>query len=192
MTLTVFYAGDRRRTDWKNGGGTTSQVAGAPEGAGLADFDWRISVADVTRGGPFSTFTEVDRVIVLVDGEAMELDVDGARHRLLRHRPFTFPGEATTVCTLPAGPTRDLNIMTRRARFGAAVEVQVLTTGSPVALAGGNPLVLVALSGPVDLFTADGTTARLGPLDAAATADPGGVTLVGSASVAVARLTPLA
>lgn len=192
MTLSLFYAYDRRRTDWKNGGGTTSQVAGVPEGAGLEDFDWRISIADVTSGGPFSTFTGVDRVIVLVDGKAMELDVDGVRHRLLRHRPFTFRGEATTVCTLPSGPTRDLNVMTRRAQFGAAVEVQALTPGSPVALAGGDPLVLVALSGSVDLSTADGTSARLGPLDAAATADPVGVTLVGNASVAVARLTRLA
>jgi environmental stress-induced protein Ves len=192
MTLTVFPTADRRRTDWKNGGGTTSQVAGAPEGAGMEDFDWRISVADVTSGGPFSTFAGVDRVIVLLDGESMELHVDDARHRLLPHRPFAFAGEATTVCTLPAGPTRDLNVMTRRARFRAAVEVRALTIGSPATVDGGDPLILVTLSGSVDVSTPDGAHAHLGPLDAAATADPAVVTVAGEGSVAVARLTRLA
>ena len=30
---------------WKNGGGTTREVAVSPEGAGLDDFAWRISLA---------------------------------------------------------------------------------------------------------------------------------------------------
>ena len=136
-SLAVWRAAERASSEWKNGGGTTAQVAGAPGGASLDDFDWRISIADVRDGGPFSTFDGVQRVIVLLDGPAMDLDVDGTAHRLLPHQPFAFAGESDTVCTLPAGPTRDLNVMTRRSRFRATVTIRTLAaTDEPVHVPG--------------------------------------------------------
>ena len=59
---------DLVRVPWKNGGGTTAEVAVHPPGAGLDDFDWRISMADVAVDGPFSRFPGVDRTLVLAEG----------------------------------------------------------------------------------------------------------------------------
>ncbi|MEC4600651.1 HutD family protein, partial [Burkholderia vietnamiensis] len=41
---------------WKNGGGVTREIAAYPPGAALDAFAWRVSVADVGAGGPFSRF----------------------------------------------------------------------------------------------------------------------------------------
>jgi len=105
---------------WRNGGGVTREVVSS-EGSGPQGFDWRISIADVTEPGPFSVFPGVDRVIMLVEGERMDLVVDGVEHVLHPHEPFGFPGPSQASCSLPAGPTRDLNVMTRSDRFSAAV-----------------------------------------------------------------------
>jgi len=187
VTLELLRAADRPRSEWKNGGGTTSQVAGAPDGAGLEDFDWRLSIADVRTPGPFSAFDGVDRVIVLVDGAAMDLTVDGTEHRLLPHRPFAFAGEADTGCVLPAGPTRDLNVMTRRGRYRAAVDLLTVTRVA-TALPGADPLLVVVLSGKVEVTAADSAPARLDRLNAASSAET--LTVTGDGVLAVVRLSP--
>ncbi|HEX4767223.1 MAG TPA: HutD family protein [Lichenihabitans sp.] len=120
----VVCAHDLVRTPWKNGGGTTAEVAAFPPGAGFEDFGWRISMADVAADGPFSAFGGIDRTLVLIEGAALELDIDGVVHRLDEATPLrSFRGEAATFGRLPAGPIRDLNVMTRRGRFGHAVDV---------------------------------------------------------------------
>lgn len=58
----------------------TSEVDACPEGAGLHDFVWRVSVADVAHGGPFSAFEGVERIITVVGGPDMALTVDEVSH----------------------------------------------------------------------------------------------------------------
>lgn len=50
---------------WKNGAGFTLEIA---RSQGEADFDWRISMADVTTTGPFSLFPNKQRIISVLDG----------------------------------------------------------------------------------------------------------------------------
>lgn len=121
MTVRVLRREEHLRMPWRNGGGITAQVASSPDD-GLAQFDWRVSFAEVEHSGEFSTFPGVDRVIVLVDGPAMTLTVDGVPHELQRHRSFSFDGESRTECAV-VGPTSDLNVMTRRGRIQADVEL---------------------------------------------------------------------
>ncbi|NMM22506.1 MAG: HutD family protein [Phycicoccus sp.] len=105
---------------WHNGGGVTREVvasgaSGTPVTSGGSDpqdFDWRVSIADVSQPGPFSAFPGVDRVLTLVEGERMELVIDGVVHVLGLHESLSFDGASRTSCSLPAGPTRDLNVMT--------------------------------------------------------------------------------
>lgn len=109
---------------WKNGGGTTREIAAWPPGAGLDAFDWRLSIADIAADGPFSAFPGIDRQIVLLDGGGVRLHArDGSfDHRLVAvGEPFAFAGEATVDATLLGGPTRDFNVMTRRGRCHASV-----------------------------------------------------------------------
>jgi len=130
--LTVLRADDHVRMAWANGGGTTYQVATSPEGAGLDTFDWRVSLAEVASAGPFSSLPGVDRILVLVEGDGMELVVDGRVVSIGRHDVVRFAGDADAACTLTAGPTRDLNVMTRRGRCTASLDI-VTVAGSATA-----------------------------------------------------------
>ena len=115
--LRVVRGADLRASPWKNGGGTTREIAVDPPGAGFDDFAWRVSVADVDRSGPFSRFACIDRTLVLLAGAGMHLvDGRGVAHAAL-DEPFAFacfPGELALTADLIDGPTRDLNIMLRR------------------------------------------------------------------------------
>jgi environmental stress-induced protein Ves len=110
---------------WKDGGGTTTQIHIHPEGAGVASgFDWRLSMAQVERGGPFSRFERCDRHLLLLEGEGMELRVDGRLHRMdAPLTPFAFPGEAEVTATLLGGPCRDFNLIVRREGWRSALTV---------------------------------------------------------------------
>ncbi|MEU8617759.1 HutD family protein [Streptomyces sp. NPDC048623] len=143
----LLRAHDRPATRWRNGGGVTREVAAGPAEAGLDDFVWRVSLADVAAGGPFSAFPGVDRVITVVDGPGMELTVDGTPHTVdAPYEPFAFSGDATTDCRLLAGPIVDFNVMTRRAAATAEVRVtrEPFETGAPAA---GSVTLVIALAG---------------------------------------------
>ncbi|MFD4661017.1 HutD family protein [Kitasatospora sp. NPDC058444] len=147
----VLRASERPATAWLNGGGVTREVAGFPAGAGLDAFDWRVSLADVASAGPFSAFPGIDRVITLVEGPGMALTVDGTE-RLVDEpfRPFAFSGDATTDCRLLAGPVVDFNVMTRRGRVEAAVDLAVTTTAVDVPAGSTGLLVCLAGAASVD------------------------------------------
>jgi hypothetical protein len=101
---------------WQNGGGLTRELLAWPAGA---DWQCRISVADIEADGPFSAFPGVERWFTVLKGAGVELTVDGQAHRLTRtSAPLCFDGAAVTRCRLLDGPTRDLNLMLRDARGG--------------------------------------------------------------------------
>ena len=56
MQAKVIRNHDLVRVPWKNGGGTTAQVAAFPEESGFESFGWRLSMADVGSDGAFSPF----------------------------------------------------------------------------------------------------------------------------------------
>jgi environmental stress-induced protein Ves len=118
----ILRAADRIAMPWKNGGGVTREVAAWPPGASLDGFDWRVSLADVAADGPFSAFPGVDRVLTVIDGDGLALEIEGRTVRLEPGAPFAFPGEAAVVARLTAGPIRDLNVMVRRGAWTARVE----------------------------------------------------------------------
>jgi hypothetical protein len=115
---------DYRRMPWRNGAGRTTEIAAHPTGAALDAFDWRISVADVVKDGPFSRFAGIDRTLVVIAGAGMRLDGDG--HSVLLsglYEPYAFSGDDAVACTLLAGPVRDFNLMLRRGRGRGRVTV---------------------------------------------------------------------
>jgi environmental stress-induced protein Ves len=129
---------------WKNGGGTTREIAVIPNGASLADFTWRVSVAEIARAGPFSAFPGIDRQILLLAGAGARLQGNGIDHRLDEPLvPFAFGGEAAIEATLLDGPSQDLNVMTRRGVVRS--EVRIARGGFDVAACDG--LVLLAVRG---------------------------------------------
>lgn len=155
----ILRRADHQEMPWLNGGGSTLQVASSPEGAGLEDFDWRVSFARVERNGPFSTFPGTDRVITLVDGPGLRLTVspEGTGEyavTLGRHEPFAFAGD-DVVSSEVSGPTVNLNLMTRRGRRVGQVRTVRLDQDGLVVRAGGQDEVLVAvLAGQVTAASA--------------------------------------
>ncbi|MGZ5200711.1 MAG: HutD/Ves family protein [Telluria sp.] len=115
MTTLIPFAG-LVPVSWKNGGGSTTEIAIAPPEAGFDDFEWRISLATIANDGPFSQFPGVDRTLVLVEGHGATLDIDGEdRVVLCDDDPvLCFSGESHVVAKLNRGPTTDFNVMTRR------------------------------------------------------------------------------
>ena len=107
---------------WKNGGGTTRTLVVEPEGAGLDDFLWRISVAEIHASGLFSSFPGVERTLLLWRGERIVLRSSAWPEQVLMElgQPFCFGGEEEVFCELLGGPTEDLNLMVSR---GAALAV---------------------------------------------------------------------
>ncbi|MBT2323549.1 HutD family protein [Variovorax paradoxus] len=146
MSLHAFDTATLPVTPWKNGGGSTREIACWPPGAGLGDFEWRLSIATIAAGGPFSVFPGIDRTIMLLAGDGVRLhSADGTLdHRLdTPHRPCAFSGDLALDCTLLGSASSDFNVMARRGRWHA--KVQVLESAAP--LAGASHGMLLALCG---------------------------------------------
>jgi environmental stress-induced protein Ves len=115
---------------WRNGGGTTRELLAWPTSAAAGAWLLRVSVADITRDGPFSAFPGIHRVFAVLDGAGVELDFgddrggrgDRPESRLMRGLMRLAPGDGAVEfdgalapgCHLRDGPTRDLNLMARQ------------------------------------------------------------------------------
>jgi environmental stress-induced protein Ves len=116
--MRIIRSAQYRVMPWKNGGGSTTEIAIHPEDAGLSGkpFDWRVSIADVTADGPFSKFPGYDRHIMVIAGAGMMLETDAAGTLDLSAalKPMSFSGEWSVNGRLYGGPVRDFNLMLRR------------------------------------------------------------------------------
>jgi uncharacterized protein len=190
--ISLLRAADYRRVRWKNDGGWTTEIAREPADDSEA-FDWRVSIAEIERDGPFSSFPGITRDLLLLSGNGLELDIDDAAPLRLaeRFQRAHFEGEAAVDCRLLAGPTRDFNVMARRDSVRAEVMARPLV-GSMVlfAEAGVTWLVhaysgsAVARSGDVAETFESGDTLRI---DFAAR-DAGRVVIDGSGEVVLVKL----
>jgi environmental stress-induced protein Ves len=125
----IVRAADVRPEPWANGGGTTRELARADDGS------WRISMADIASDGPFSRFTDRHRVLTVVDGPVLDLDVDGEPHVVEPQRPFAFSGDAAVAASVPEGPVQVLNVVVDPAVVHPIVTVLELGRGSVLPLA---------------------------------------------------------
>jgi environmental stress-induced protein Ves len=113
--MQILRAANYKVMPWKNGLGSTTEIAIFPADAKLDDFDWRVSMAMVTSDGPFSSFPGIDRTLLVIDGAGIDLNVDGcAPVRIDRNTIHSFPGDQQTSATLIDGSITDLNVMSRR------------------------------------------------------------------------------
>lgn len=169
-------------TPWKNGAGSTTEIAVAPPGAGFDDFDWRISLATIAADGPFSTFAGIDRSLALVEGDGVALTFDNERRVVLdgRQRLVRFAGEAAVFAEVASAST-DFNVMTRRGRCRhqldsltapaaltrrGATTVLFLAAGAQLTVAGGEQVFVLRR---FDALLLDGGDASQWHLDGAGT-----------------------
>jgi len=118
--MRILRAANRAAVAWKNGGGVTREVCAVPEDGGF-EFDWRLSIAEVRAGGPFSRFPGVDRKLAVVEGR-MRLAIDNQKPVELGPTApaLAFTGDAQTLAEA-VEPVVDVNLMTRRSRYRGAL-----------------------------------------------------------------------
>lgn len=116
MSIRIQRFDEHLKMPWKNGLGITREVISRPASDGSGGFDWRISLATVGASGPFSVFVGIDRTIAVLEGDGMQLTVDGRREPplLMASVPFAFSGDAEVQADCLGGATLDLNVMSRR------------------------------------------------------------------------------
>ena len=130
---------------WKNGGGVTHEVMTYPDGAGLDDFHWRVSVAEVNAPGAFSLFPDCDRILSILEGGPMRLSTGSHVVALkIDTEPFAFPADQPASAEALEAPVVDLNVMTRRDRAHASIAVH---RAGPLALPRMQATRLIVVSG---------------------------------------------
>jgi environmental stress-induced protein Ves len=107
--IRILRARDHVARPWKNGGGVTREIAAHPAGAGLDTFDWRVSMATVEVGGPFSLFAGVDRSLTVLEGRlTLTIEGRGAMTMDEESQPIAFPGDVGVDAATPSEPVTDL------------------------------------------------------------------------------------
>jgi hypothetical protein len=170
MALRLVRPAEHRVMPWKNGLGTTVEIAVDPPGSDVAGgFRWRLSIASVDRSCAFSAFPGYERTIMMIEGKGMELRLpDLAPRRIERlYEPFVFPGDRGADCTLIDGPIRDFNLMVDRARLRAQTRLLSLAGGRQSLAFAAATVIAHCFSGAAELALADGGHAPLAAGDTA-------------------------
>lgn len=97
-----------KTTPWANGTGVTHEYARA---SGPKGYAWRMSLAEVTQDGAFSTFPGMARILTVVQGGGMKLcaiDEDLSARPLT---PLQFSGDLALDGRLVEGPVRNFNLI---------------------------------------------------------------------------------
>ena len=89
-SLHALPAHDYRRERWRNGLGWTREILRQPD---REDWDWRLSIAEIQGDAPFSAFPGVERMLVLLHGEGLRLQFDGADASTAQARPEVVESE---------------------------------------------------------------------------------------------------
>ncbi len=138
-----------RAQRWKNGGGVTHEIAIGPDGADMANFAWRVSVAQVDQPGPFSLFAGIDRTLCVLEGQGLTLQLPDQRRVDLDagSEPFAFAGDLAISAALVAGPILDLNVMSRRGVIDHVVTRQRLIGDQHLAADAGVHIIMAGGDG---------------------------------------------
>lgn len=112
MTWQIVPLKDVTPVPWRNGGGSTRELLAWPD---AQNWLWRLSVAEVAQGGPFSAFPGVHRWFAVLSGGGVQLTLNQHRHVLHEDTPpFEFEGDTPVDCQLLDGPTQDFNLMVKQ------------------------------------------------------------------------------
>lgn len=120
----ILPASDRRRTPSMEGGGETAAVAVYPPDSNASEFEWKVSLTSVASTGALSVLPGTDRTISVIEGNGLNIAVEGKPPVVLtpRSEPFAFPADAPATVSLVEGPVVVLNVMSRRQHWRHRVE----------------------------------------------------------------------
>jgi hypothetical protein len=161
MPLQRIDLADLPLLPWKNGGGSTRQLAIYPADAGLDNFAWRISCARMEHGGPFSNYPGIDRSLALLAGTGLHLRRNDHELQLQPcTTPLFFAGEDTIQAEPLGDGIEDLNLMTRRDGWSHQLQHLHLHGEQPLHM-DAHVLLLWCNGGQIDCLLENGHTERL-------------------------------
>ena len=110
----------------KNGRGITREILRFPENSD--NFDFRLSIAEVSQPGDFSFFNGYHRVLSILNGEGISLLIENERTKTLKKQEiFNFSGDLSIYSNLLDGPVTDFNLIYNPEKFD--IRFQWLETG---------------------------------------------------------------
>ncbi|WP_433989361.1 HutD/Ves family protein [Sulfitobacter sp. TBRI5] len=105
---------------WKNGGGTTQELAVGYSGDALL---WRLSMAQILADGPYSVFPGLRRIQTIVEGAGLHLSGPDQMIAVRPLQPVAFDGAVSFYAALRDGPCQALNLMFDPTRVQADMTV---------------------------------------------------------------------
>jgi environmental stress-induced protein Ves len=145
---------------------------------------WRLGRTQIVTPGPFSDLSGLDRILTVIGGRGLMLDVAGGPSLDVREplKPVRFRGEDRIMSRLEAGPVDVLNLIADRRR--AAIDVVILKDTGAHALKAGTHVVYAIAESEIAI---GGETAVL-PGDHALRIDAAARVQMKSGCVAVATI----
>ncbi len=141
--ITPLIQNNYQISKWKNGNGTTSQIAIFPIEATLAEsnFWWRISSATISKSSTFSKFPKFERVLIIWKGAGVKLN----ESILNPNSPFIFSGEENIYCELLKEETVvDLGIIYNKEKIKVVTNIMTLSETTIYKLSVGKHLFFLA------------------------------------------------
>lgn len=145
-------AQDYKKMPWKNGQGFTLELARS-HGEGLENFDWRVSIADVKSAGSFSFFPNKQRIIGVLEGSGIVLQIDkNPPVSLLQKQFHAFNGESDVYAELINEAIRDFNLIYNPEKYLARLQ-WVSCESENSWISNGNCVLIFNLQGKLELQT---------------------------------------
>ncbi len=142
----IFHRDQLPQTPWKNGGGVTREIACSEPGEPY----WRLSIADVTQEGDFSTFPGLHRVLTVIEGKGMRLQSPTADIHARPREPVSFAGDTPIKGHLMQGPVQNFNLIYDANKLKAIVRVSGRLDAEEAPSAEEDLLVVYCLKGAVE------------------------------------------
>ena len=104
----LIHAGEVTPQPWRNGAGRTRELLTWP--AGAQPWQLRISLAEISRDGPFSLYPGIERWISVIEGAGVRLLLEGREHRLDRRGTDVRIGSARRASVAQDGLGREMYV----------------------------------------------------------------------------------
>lgn len=116
MKISLLKNQNYRSMPWKNGRGFTSEIVIFPAESTLEknNFSWRLSSAEVTENGPFSSFPGRERYLAIIEGTGLKLQFENENKLIDQNSFLQFSGDSKVLSELVHGKIRDLNLIVKK------------------------------------------------------------------------------
>ncbi len=123
------------------------------------DGSWQIRLADIDAAGLLPVLPGRSRLLTVVDGPVLGLDVDGTTHVVEPHRPFALAGDAAVTTSVPEGDVRVLDVIVDPQVITPHVTVLELGRTTSLPLAEDQAAYVLTGSGAANLVVGPGEVA---------------------------------